>query len=142
MAAPRSASCPVGTAPFLCDHRSKHFDVSDSVPLPAADVFRLLRYDMAIGPPNNEQGQCTADDSYYVSLGGLGGSLVVSFANLEAIEPGDMIKVYECGDGVEDAYQIHVGVGTSVNDPQWIVCGQYGSVAECTVPELPDIPVN
>lgn len=96
----------------------------------------------ALGPPNNAAGECTADDTFYVNLGGLGGSIVVSFGDLEEIQEGDVIRVYECGRR-DDYYSVRVGVGTSVSDPNFIECVSRASgVSECTVPALPQIPIN
>jgi hypothetical protein len=97
---------------------------------------------MALGSPNNEAGECESDDTFYVNLGGLGGSIIVSFDAEREIETGDAIRVYECG-RVADDYKVDVGVGTSVTDPDWVRCLEDGSgVAECTVPELPPVPVE
>ena len=91
----------------------------------------------ALGPPDNEMGECTAADSFFVNLGGLGGSVVVSFDARRELVQGDTIRVYDCG-LVSDVYRVSVGVGSSVTDPNWVLCANDASgLAECTIPALP-----
>jgi hypothetical protein len=99
----------------------------------------------ALGPPNNEQGECTpGSDTFYVNLGGAGGFIVVSFADGREILTGDIIRVYECGLPSEaDVYDVMIGTETSASDPHWVACALNTSgVTECIVPELPLIPEN
>ena len=99
-----------------------------------------------LGPPQGgDAGVCETDDPHFVSLGGTGGTggyVIVSFyengvaGDRQEIVADDVIRVYECGDDVE-RYEASIGIGTSVTDPGWIICGaSMSGVAECVVPQL------
>jgi hypothetical protein len=108
----------------------------------AAGVTTTVDCNQALGPPNNQAGECTGSDTFYVNLGGTGGSIVVSFDGLREIATGNQVRVYDCG-RVPDEYSIRVGVGTQVSDPDWVTCTPSASgVGECTVPNLPPVPIN
>ena len=100
----------------------------------------------ALGSPESSSDECTSSDSFFVNLGGQGGSIVVSFEGLTEVETGDTIRVYECGSsssGNYDEYTVKVGVSTSASDSNFVTCGSIGNgTSECTVPSLPIVPVN
>lgn len=95
------------------------------------------------------EGTCDNADGNFISMGGNGGPgghLIVSFhtaaAEVQEIVNGDRVRVHECGDTVE-LYNTYIGVSASIADPNWHLCGQNMSgVAECTVSDLPQVPVN
>lgn len=98
-------------------------------------------------PEGGTDGICETGDAHFVSLGGSGGTggyVIVSFftdgGDAQEIVDGDLVRVFECGDTVEN-YDAFIGVGTSISDPNWHSCGDMMSgVAECTVSGLPEIP--
>ncbi len=100
-------------------------------------------------PEGGDAGVCETSQGHFVSLGGtggVGGYVIVSFTtsvgDLQEIVNGDTVRVYECGDTIEN-YNAFVGVGTSVSDPNWHPCGgTMTGVAECTVSSLPQVPIN
>lgn len=104
---------------------------------PGIDSSNNTDCSQALGPPDNAAGECTSGDSFFVNLGGLGGSVVVSFDGRRELNTGDEIRVWDCGP-VPDEYRISVGVGSSVTDPNWVLCASVASgVSACTVPALP-----
>ena len=90
----------------------------------------------------------SADTPSYVSLGGDGGYLIVSFGSLEEIVEGDDIVVHECGraqnpGATDEHYDFFVGVATGASDPNWVtVCTRSTGVQTCRVPSLPQVPAN
>ena len=99
----------------------------------------------ALGAPASGQGECNPSASVpdFVSLGGVGGQLIVSFGNLEEIVEGARIFVYECGrqqnpSAVDEPFDMRVGVATQPSDPNWLPCISNGTgIVDCTVPALP-----
>ncbi len=72
---------------------------------------------------------CSGDEGAadYVSLGGEGGYVIVSFGG-EVMSTDDIIRVYECetgtnGDNIEETYEVWTGVSTDPEDPSWLLCG-------------------
>lgn len=100
-------------------------------------------------PEGGDDRICDTDNPHFVSLGGTGGTggyVIVSFftsvGDLQEIVNGDTVRIYECGDTVEE-YNAFVGVGTSVSDPNWHPCGgRMSGIGECTVSSLPQVPIN
>ena len=100
----------------------------------------------ALQRPVDGQGTCAAtpapDKADYVSLGGVGGTLVVSFDTLR-LRQGDALRVYECGrehrpGAPEELYDVRIGVSPDPDDPSWVPCITGGTgIIECTVPKLP-----
>ena len=78
----------------------------------------------------------------YVSLGGIGGRLIVSFGDFEEIAEGDLIRVYECGlnldpETVVEFYTTSIGSSSDASSDSWISCLPEGTgETECPVPML------
>jgi hypothetical protein len=105
------------------------FGVGDNIN--AADASSVL------GAP----GSCSDDSPLYVSLGGEGGYLIVSFTGLQEVHAGDTIRVSECGTASD--YSVYVGVATSQSDPNWFaLVTNASSDTDALVPTLPVIPGN
>ena len=86
-------------------------------------------------------GNCSAQPAEHVSLGGDGGYLLLGFSNLGAIEAGDHVIVHECDATDDGPYDVFVGVGATVSDPNWVVCAQTATgTTDCVVPTLPVVP--
>jgi hypothetical protein len=92
---------------------------------------------MVLGEPD---GSCLTDgEASYVSLGGPGGSLVVTMEGNARINQGDIVRVLECGadenpEELDERYIVLIGSSTDPEDPNWGECGTgYGS-DECVVP--------
>jgi hypothetical protein len=129
----------------------------DAIELEAdGDSFFATRVDdFAEGPGDNDfgddpnealnspEGECpTSGSANYYSLGGTGGFIIVSFAQLQQIQTGDTIRVYECG-ATEEDYQAEVGVGTDPSDPNWVRVITAGTgIQEGTVGTLPFVDPN
>jgi hypothetical protein len=98
---------------------------------------------LAMGAP---QGTCDPSSPDFVSLGGAGGALTVSFGDRQAFGPGDTVRVHECGDDsaesdVTERYEITLAPAVDSPAEEWVVCLVSGSgVSECKVPELGEEP--
>ncbi len=99
----------------------------------------------ALGAPDNG---CSPDAPDFVSLGGSGGILVVSFGPDTEIFAGDVIIIYECGrdqnpGATDEHYDVWVGVSSGLDEPDYVQCMADGTgIAQCTVPTLPQVPVE
>ncbi|MBN1946549.1 MAG: hypothetical protein JW797_12820 [Bradymonadales bacterium] len=111
------------------------------------DNSRARDCNQVLGPP---EGVCSATTSNpdYVSLGGLGGHIIVSFGSREEINTANEVRVYECGaaqnpTATAEYYDYFVGVSTDPQDANWVECvhGATGG-SSCTVPVLPLVPIN
>lgn len=99
------------------------------------------------GVPLPDEQSCLSDPTPaqvdFVSLGGVGGSMVVSFGLLKEIQQGDQLVVYACDGVVSEHYNALVGTSSDPNDPNWRPCISNGTgISSCTVPVLPGVPVN
>lgn len=85
--------------------------------------------------------ECSLDDENYVTLGGVGGYIIVSFGDAH-IENGDTITVYEIGNcndqGVADPIEVQVSVSAGVDDV-WVTVfsAAAGPVMSGIVKDLP-----
>jgi hypothetical protein len=110
------------------------------------DNAHATNCNLALGAPQNGCSPTGTPD--YVSLGGDGGYIIVSFTNLAEIDTGNTLRVYECGSqqnpgATAEHFDASVGVATTLNDPHWVACITNGTgIAECTVPNLPQVPNN
>ncbi len=92
----------------------------------------------ALGAP---EGTCDAAPATWVSLGGDGGYLVVSFTGLAEIRTGDTLRIHSC-DAVGGTYDAMVGVSNTPSDPNWVqVITDATGTASATVPTLPIVPL-
>ena len=89
-------------------------------------------------------------DGGFVSLGGLGGYLIVQIDPATEIENGDILTVLEVGgcdfDGgtaIIEEVEVAVSVGSDPNDPHWFTLGTgEGPEIDFPVSNLPDIAVE
>jgi hypothetical protein len=78
----------------------------------------------------------------YVSLGGIGGRLIVSFGDFEEIVEGNLIRVFECGTEqnpgeLDEFYTTFIGASSDALSDSWTTCLLEGSgETECAVPVL------
>ena len=105
------------------------------------DTSAAMDVNVALGVPGDPSTACDPAAPGFVSLGGEGGALVVSFGTLEEVRSGDVIRVYACDRAVAEPYDVLVGTSTTVSSPEWFVCGTgLTGRADCTVPVLPVLP--
>lgn len=97
----------------------------------------------ALGDPG---AACDMETPDFVSLGGAGGYLIVSFTGIE-IQAGDTITVTECGAarnaiGVDERYDVLVSTDSSISGSAVECVAGGAGVTSCTVPTLPDVPAS
>ncbi len=86
---------------------------------------------------------CDLGDEHFVSLGGVGGYIIVSFGDAH-IENGDTVTVYEIGNcngkGVSDPVEVQVSVSSNV-DGNWVTVfsGVEGPVMSAVAKDLPEV---
>lgn len=91
----------------------------------------------ALGPP---EGGCDPEAPDFVSLGGNGGVLIVSFGDGVEISSGNQITVFECGqhqnaEATAEVYDAHVGATTERSIRNWTTCIDHGmATSTCIVP--------
>lgn len=91
---------------------------------------------------------CSPDAPDFVSLGGDGGTLVVGFASGVAMENGDVLIVYECGGdqnpgATDEDFDAYIGVSADTADANWVRCmADASGIAQCAIPNLPDVPID
>ncbi len=130
--------------------------VEEYVPVNDADISdvsilpdNILGAPTAFGTPFDpaEAGSdktCSLDDEHFVSLGGVGGYIIVSFGDAH-VENGDAVTVYEIGncngEGVSDPVEVQVSVSSNV-DGEWITVfsATEGPVMSGEVEDLPLSP--
>ncbi len=89
------------------------------------------------------ENSCDAGAPTFVSLGGDGGTLIVSFGEKTALNEGDVVTVYECGPqqtpgAIEEHYAIFVGVSPDPSADTWTTCTPDATgITSCTIPALP-----
>jgi hypothetical protein len=87
---------------------------------------------------NSSGASCNPATPEFVSLGGEGGSVVVSFG--VDISPSATIRVYECGTtasptSTPEHYSVSVGTTADPTSEDWFVCLARGTdITSCTVP--------
>ncbi len=106
---------------------------------PSGGIFySTLVHECEFGPGREDEADCSglvgSPGSESVSLGGDGGTVIVSFGG-EYIESGATITVYEDGYESGELYDIYVGDTTSSNTGTWTTCAA-GATGEfpCEVP--------
>lgn len=108
--------------------------VEEYRPVNTADISRVsMQPDNIVGDPTafgtpfdpeqvGPDKECSLDDEHFVSLGGVGGYIIVSFG-ADHVETGDTITVYEIGNcnkqGASDPIEVQVSVSSAV-DGEWI----------------------
>lgn len=114
----------------------------------ALDNSLAKNCNVAQGVPTQDPQSCptppVAGQADFVSLGGTGGSLIVSFGLLKPIFTGDQIIVHACkrltGD---ELYNVYVGPSAQPSDPQWVsVIASGEGTQQGVVPTLPAVPSN
>lgn len=127
--------------------------VEDYKPNNEADISTVsIIPDNILGPPTafgtpfnpanaGPDKDCSLSETHFVSLGGVGGYIIVSFGN-EHVENGDIINVYEIGncngEGQPDPIEVQVSVASHV-DGNWITVfnAAAGPVMSVAVSKLP-----
>ena len=96
-----------------------------------------------IGPPVTDCSRQDDKDQFY-SLGGEGGFFIGSFTGLAEIQTGDTIRVHVCDVGAQsETWDLSVGVATDVSADTFVPCITGGlGTTDCTVPNLPAVPLN
>jgi len=96
--------------------------------------------DAVFGAPQND---CSPQAPTFLSLGGEGGEVVVSFGSLQPLSEGDLLTVFECGKdqqatSTDDLYDVWVGTEADPNSGTWSRCVTAGTgIESCLVPPLP-----
>ena len=126
-----------GTAQEIYADLALDYELGPVIPFPG-----LENPDLATGAPAWPDGDCLADHVEFYGMGGNDGHLVLRFADHE-IEPGDILKVYECANGPWiEHYNIAVGASGNGVDFSFVGIGYNASgIIDFTVPDLPALPM-
>lgn len=129
--------------------------VEEYRPVNTADISRVsMQPDNILGDPTafgtpfdpaqvGSDKECSLEDEHFVSLGGVGGYIIVSFG-ADHVETGDTITVYEIGNcnkqGASDPIEVQVSVSSNI-DGEWITVFS-ATEGPAMSGEVEDLPVD